>query len=74
MGIHYVTFGQDHSHVINGKKIDKDCVAIFNAPSAGEGRAMAFDWFGRKFSFEYHEDEFDQSSMRYYPRGFVKVD
>lgn len=70
---HFVTFGQDHTHRINGITFDADCVAEFEAPNTSAGRLKAFELFDRKFCFEYHEDEFDYSSMRFYPRGFIQV-
>lgn len=70
---HYVTFGQAHVHRINGVTYDADCVAVFEADTAVEGRAKAFELFGRKFCFEYHDLEFDHTSMRFFPRGFVEV-
>jgi len=70
---HYVTMGQDHVHRINGQTVDKDCVAVFEADDASQGREKAFELFGRKFCFEYHDLEFDHSTMRHYPRGFVEL-
>lgn len=70
---HYVTFGQDHAHRINGVTLDADCVARFDADNASQGRERAFEMFGRKFCFEYPEEHFDLSSMRFFPRGFVDV-
>lgn len=70
----YITFGQSHRHEINGKVFDKDCVAIIESDSASAGRDLAFEIFGRKFCFEYPEDRFDMNSMRFFPRGFIKVD
>ena len=69
----YVTFGQTHTHSINGRTFDKDCVAVIESNSASEGRKKAFDTFGPKFCFEYSEDEFDFDSMRYFPRGLIEV-
>lgn len=69
----YVTFGQDHVHSVDGKTLDKNCVAVINSNSAEEGRNIAFELFGPKFSFEYPEDYFDFDSMHYYPRGLIEV-
>lgn len=66
----YVTFGQAHTHSINGRTFDKDCVALIEAPTQEEGRQKAWDLFSRKFCFTY----FDQPpDMRYFHRGFLKV-
>ena len=70
----FVTFGQDHTHRINGKTIDADCVAVIEADTAMQGRDKAFELFGPKFCFEYFEDAFDESTLEdYYPRGIIKL-
>lgn len=69
----YVTFGQDHAHAVNGKTFDKDCVAIIKCENRNDGRAKAFEYFDIKFCFEYHEDEFQMESMKYFPRGLMEV-
>ena len=69
----YVTFGQIHIHSVNDKTFDHDCVAVIYCKDADHGRKLAFEFFGSKFSFEYHEDRFDKESMRYYHRGFIDV-
>ena len=42
----YVTFGQVHTHSVNGKTFDKDSVAEIEAPNEREARDKAFDLFG----------------------------
>lgn len=69
----YVTFGQIHYHEINGKVLDKNCVAVLNCNSAEHGRALAQELFNNKFCFEYPDYYFDHDSMKFYPRGFVEV-
>ncbi len=69
----YVTFGQTHVHSVNGKTFDKDCVAVIKANSKSEGRDLAFEYFGDKFCFEYHDTEFDNRSLNYFPRGLMNV-
>lgn len=69
----YVTFGQIHRHVIDGIIFDKDCVAVIEASSRKQGREKAFEIFGRKFCFEYFEDEFDRDILKHFPRGLVHV-
>lgn len=66
----YVTFGQDHRHIINGQVFDKDCVAVFQANSWSDGRHQAFNTFGPKFCFEYYDKP---PPMHYFWRGFVEV-
>lgn len=69
----YITFGQDHAHEVNGKTLDKDCVAVIEGESAGKNREKAFELFGPKFCFEYPEQHFPFDSMHYYSRGFIQV-
>jgi len=69
----YVTFGQDHTHRINGTTIDKDCVAVIVSEDAKEGRKIAFELFGPKFSFEYPEKYWNDEKLSYFPRGLVRV-
>ena len=70
----YITFGFDHTHAVNGHTLDKDCVAVITSNSAEQGRERAFELFGRKFSMEYPEGQFDHSSIeKYYPRGLIEL-
>ena len=64
----YVTFGQDHRHVINGTVFDHDCVAVVNGD-----RSKVFKLFGAKWCFEYAEGNFDMREMHYFPRGLIEV-
>lgn len=65
----YVTFGQSHRHIINGKVFDHHCIAVVDGD-----REKVFEIFGRKWCFEYSEDEFDDFvEMSYYPRGLILV-
>jgi hypothetical protein len=69
----YVTFGQDHTHRINGHTFDCDCVAVIECDNEEHGRNLAFEIFKNKFAFEYHEEKFKESNMRFYPRGKIQV-
>lgn len=69
----YVTFGQLHTHRVNNKTLDCECVAVINCESSEEGRELAFEYFDGKFCFEYPEEHFDMDSLRYYPRGLIEV-
>ena len=64
----YVTFGQDHTHRVNGKTFDKDCVAVVDG-----NREKVFELFGPKFCFEYPEEHWDEKKMKYFPRGYIEV-
>jgi len=70
---HYVTFGQVHTHRINGVTFDADCVARFEVESTQQGHERAFEMFGPKFCFEYSEEEFPHEAMHFYPRGFIDL-
>ncbi len=71
---HYVTFGQQHTHRVNGKTLDCDTVACYEAANHGEGRHKAFDLFGDKFFTDYHDTSFDMESLQYFPKGIVNID
>jgi hypothetical protein len=64
----YVTFGQQHTHRINGHTLDCNCVALVDGD-----RERVFELFGPKFCFEYPEAEFDKAYMKYYPRGVIEI-
>ncbi len=64
----YVTFGQDHTHKVNGKTFDKDCVAVVNG-----NREKVFELFGPQFCFEYPEEYWDENKMKHFPRGYIEV-
>jgi len=64
----FVTFGQAHTHSINSKTFDKDCVAVVNGD-----RDKVFEIFGNKFCFEYPERLWVDDWMKYYPRGYITV-
>lgn len=64
----YVTFGYDHFHKINGKIFDKGCVALIEGD-----REKVFEIFGRKFCFEYPEDQWDPRMLFYFPRGVIEL-
>lgn len=71
---HYVTFGQDHTHRVNGQTIDRDCVVVFDAENYIEGRTKAFILFGNKFFSDYHDMEWDETKLHYYPRGYIYLE
>jgi len=71
---HYVTFGQVHVHSVNGRTLDKDCIAVYEAKDAQEGRTRAFEYFGNKFMTDYHGEQFDETTLHYFPRGYVHLD
>lgn len=73
MAKHYVTFGQQHTHSVNGKTFDKDTVAVYEAIDALEGRDKAFEYFGDKFFTDYHDTQWKEDSLLYFPKGYLEV-
>ena len=75
----YVTFGQDHVHVLEESEtgfrflFDKDCVAVIESENRNEGRNKAFDIFGPEFCMEYFDQEFKKDSLRHFSRGIIEV-
>ena len=70
---HYVTFGQQHTHRVNGITLDCDSVDCYKAKNATEGREKAFEYFGNKFFTDYHNEQFDMESLHYFPRGIIQI-
>lgn len=70
----YITFGQSHTHSVNGKTFDKDTVAVIHSESAEAGRAKAFEIFGDKFCFEYSEKFWSRDNLAYFPKGYLEVE
>jgi len=70
---HYVTFGQKHTHRVNGKTLDCDTIARYKVKDAQEGRKKAFEYFGDKFFTDYHK-EFKEEDLHYFPKGFVDIE
>ena len=69
----YITFGQVHVHSVNGKTFDKDCVAVINAEDEENGREKAFEYFSDKWFTSYTEENWKDSNMHFFPRGFIEV-
>lgn len=68
MSKRYVTFGQVHTHSINGLTFDKDCVAVIHGDEQ-----KVFDLFGRKFCTQCEEAYWSDRVMKYFPRGYIEV-
>lgn len=69
----YVTFGQVHTHSVNGKTLDKDCVAVIECEDVSHGRKLIAEYFGRVYCFDYTEESFDFGTLRYYPKGLISI-
>jgi hypothetical protein len=59
----YYSFGFAHVHTVNGFTYDKDIIVKVTAP---DPRAVMFQMFGPRWSFEYTEETLDLS---FFPRG-----
>lgn len=68
-----ITFGQNHTHRINGKTLDCDCVGVITADTHEEADRLAFEWFDGKFHQHVPDTHWDDDSMKYYPRGYVEI-
>lgn len=65
----FITFGQVHRHEIDGLVFDKDCVAVIDCETYGEGREKAFKAFGPQFCLTYDK----LPPMHHFPRGLIEV-
>jgi len=68
-----ITFGQIHVHSINGKTLDKDCVASIHCETYEEGRKKAFEYFDGKFHNCYDSEKAPANLMEYFPRGIIEI-
>lgn len=66
---YYFTFGQIHTHSINGKTFDKDCVVEIEAESREEAREKMVEVFGIRWSHQYEK----LPDMGFFPRGVFKI-
>ena len=66
----YFTFGQVHTHSINGKTLDKDCVAEMSTDTLMDGHMTGMKIFDAKF----HHCSKEVPNMDYYPRGIINID
>lgn len=72
MSKYYITFGQIHTHSVNGKTFDKNCLCEITAESYGEAHTQAMDIFSKRFHNCHHERELERI-IEYYPRGVIKL-
>ena len=71
---HYVTFGQIHTHRVNGITLDCDTVACYEAEDAQDGRNKAFKYFDGKFFTDYHDTQFNMEDLEFFPKGIINID
>jgi hypothetical protein len=62
----YFTFGQTHTHSVNGKTFDKDCMVKI---TADDPRQVMFDTFGQQWALQYDSPE----HLDLYPRGIIEL-
>jgi hypothetical protein len=65
-----ITFGQIHTHRVNGHIFDHDSVAVIKAENEQEARDIASDLFGQNWYMSHKEKHFDSdNTIKYFPRG-----
>lgn len=69
---YYVTFGQVHTHSVNGKTFDKDCLAEIEAETQRDAHANAMNIFEGKFHRCLTEKE-AKEALHFFPRGIISV-
>jgi hypothetical protein len=67
----YISFGQVHTHSVNGKTFDKDCLAGIECTDWHDGRKKAFEYFGDVFATSY--EELTPELLQWFPRGVIPV-
>ena len=65
----YITFGQKDILMINGRRIDKDCIVEFNVDSLKAGHEKAIEIFNKKFSVCNER----KPDMALYSRGIIVI-
>lgn len=70
----YVSFGQIHTHSVNGKTFDKDSIAVIKCHDYHDGRKKAFEWFKGIFHNCWSQEEWEKGNyLHYFPRGLIEV-
>lgn len=69
----YITFGQIHTHSINGKTFDRNCVALIEAEDHNAGRKIAFEHFSDKWHQSLEDKDITDEFMSYFPRGLINI-
>ena len=65
----YITFGQKDILMINGKRLDEDCVVELNVDNIIAGHEKATEIFNGKFSMCNKR----KPNMTLYPRGIIVI-
>lgn len=66
----YFTFGQDHTHRVNGFTYDCDVVVKITGDDPAITRQIMFEHFGSKWAFQYDGAPPD---LQYFPRGIKEL-
>ena len=70
----YITFGQVHTHSVNGKTFDKDCICEIEAMSNGEAHSKAMHCFDGVFHQCVDESRVDEEFLNFFPRGIIPLE
>lgn len=62
----WFTFGQIHTHSMNGITFDKDCIVEI---TADDPREVMFQTFDRKWAMQYDTPP----NLEHFPRGIIKL-
>ena len=66
METRWFTFGFDHTHAVEGRTYDKDCVVKI---TAHDPRAVMLSKFGQRWAMEY----FAEPNLSHFPRGVFEL-
>lgn len=69
---YYVSFGQIHTHRVNGKTFDCDSLCEIESIDEEAAREIAFDMFGSEFFTTYNESH-ALAALQYFPRGIIPL-
>lgn len=67
-----ISFGQEHTHSLNGVTIDKDILVEVNAKNHYEASKKAHKLFGNLYCTTYMKNTKDENFYEYFPRGIYK--
>jgi hypothetical protein len=70
MNKYWISFGQTHTHSVNGKTLDKDCLLEIEAENEEAARNQVIALIGLKWANIYEELE---GNLEYFPRGVIKL-
>ncbi len=69
MKTYYITFGQSHTHELNGMLLCKDRVLSVQAEDSEDAHKIARDLFGDDYASVYTS----LPNMSFYPKGMVAI-